>query len=197
MPHVRSAEGKKHAAAVKRETEWLEFLQAAVPTLCQRLHKAYSKAPEFRFIDVYTQTKQNGPTAYHCVKPNGEVFQVRRLVEDYRQPGYALDCNICMNGDGVRFLLPRHLLADHGLEFSMNDIQIWDGTTFRASLESPRKQNPLRAIVYNWIQDTIRGELCRRRCERIREELVAAVWHPKRLARRLEEGGWEAVEAFA
>lgn len=31
---------------------------------------------------------------------------------------------------------------------------------------------------------------------KIKKELVAAVWHPRRVARWLEEGGWDAVEAM-
>ncbi len=58
------------------------------------------------------------------------------------------------------------------------------------------KDITIRDIIHTWIQDTIRGELCRRRSERIKEELVAAVWHPRRVARRLEEDGWEALDAL-
>jgi hypothetical protein len=30
----------------------------------------------------------------------------------------------------------------------------------------------------------------------MKEELMAAVWHPRRVERMLEEGGWEAIEAM-
>jgi hypothetical protein len=45
----------------------------------------------------------------------------------------------------------------------------------------------------------VRKESRRRIKERmdiIKEELMAAVWHPRRVERMLEEGGWEAVEAM-
>jgi hypothetical protein len=79
----------------------------------------------------------------------------------------------------------------------MDMIEIWSNTTFQGRIIRPAEWSPLRILVYDWIQTTLHSELCRRRSERIREELVAAVWHPRRVARRLEEGGWEAVEAFA
>jgi hypothetical protein len=35
------------------------------------------------------------------------------------------------------------------------------------------------------------------RAQALKEELVAAVWAPARVAKRLEDGGWEAIDAFA
>lgn len=51
-----------------------------------------------------------------------------------------------------------------------------------------------------WIQE-VREQIVRRRgaqilSNKIKKELIAAVWHPRRVARLLEEGGWDAVEAM-
>ncbi len=54
----------------------------------------------------------------------------------------------------------------------------------------------LREILYQWLLEVLTREAARRRSERIHEELVAAVWRPDRMARRLETGGWDAVEAM-
>ena len=54
----------------------------------------------------------------------------------------------------------------------------------------------LREIVWEWAIGVMRMEACRRRAARIHEELAAAVWHPRRVARRLEEGGWDAIDAI-
>ena len=196
MPHIRSAESKKRAAAVKRETKWLEILQAALPTLCRTLHETYSKTPGFRFIDVYSQTKRFGDTKCHVVRPNGLVLPPRRL-EDFLPSEYSIDCYVRTDGGGFRVTFPFHALERWGIDFDMDMIEIWSNTTFQGRIIRPAEWSPLRILVYDWIQTTLHSELCRRRSERIREELVAAVWHPRRVARRLEEGGWEAVEAFA
>jgi hypothetical protein len=39
-------------------------------------------------------------------------------------------------------------------------------------------------------------ERCSQRTALIHEDLVAAVWAPSRLAKRLEEGGWNVIEAL-
>lgn len=39
--------------------------------------------------------------------------------------------------------------------------------------------------------------IARQRTRQFKEELVAAVWRPDRVAKRLEEGGWDAIDAFA
>jgi hypothetical protein len=54
----------------------------------------------------------------------------------------------------------------------------------------------LQKIVHSWIITTILMPMILERVASIKEELVANVWHPRRLSRRLEEGGWEAVDAF-
>lgn len=50
------------------------------------------------------------------------------------------------------------------------------------------------------VRQTLLEDLSKRRIQArthaLHEELVAAVWHPRRVAKRLEEGGWEAIEGF-
>ncbi len=64
----------------------------------------------------------------------------------------------------------------------------------------PSDKVPTERIVNEWIED-VYHQTCRRRLAKkvsniVRQELVAAVWHPRRVAWRLEEGGWDALEAM-
>ena len=52
----------------------------------------------------------------------------------------------------------------------------------------------------NWMQD-IAEQLAKKKgafilSRRIKKELIEAVWHPRRVARMLEVGGWDAIEAM-
>ncbi len=58
-------------------------------------------------------------------------------------------------------------------------------------------------LVQDWVnvvKQRLEARVSRRRIQArvaaLKEELVAAVWAPARLAKRLEEGGWELVEAL-
>lgn len=64
---------------------------------------------------------------------------------------------------------------------------------------SPRNHSYIkifREAIYKSVTTMILRSMCTERMKTIKEELIAAVWRPDRLARRLEEGGWEAVDAF-
>ncbi len=172
----------------KREKKWLEFLQGALPSLCRRLHATFSELRGHPLIGIYSQTKRFGPVSQHFMLHDGRIGHRPTLpAEDFSPTANAIDCCIWFYGSEVyRCVLPFHVLNDHGIHFGLEEIE-------KMTRETP---DEMRRILYTWIQDTIRGELCRRRTERIKEELVAAVWHPDRVAKRLEEGGWEAVEGM-
>jgi hypothetical protein len=51
-----------------------------------------------------------------------------------------------------------------------------------------------RAWIRNVSDQILRRKTAYKVSNMIRQELVAAVWHPRRVAKRLEEGGWEAIE---
>lgn len=46
------------------------------------------------------------------------------------------------------------------------------------------------------LQEEVSKRRIQARTQALKEGLVAAVWAPARLAKRLEEGGWDAVEAM-
>jgi hypothetical protein len=54
--------------------------------------------------------------------------------------------------------------------------------------------------VSEWAREThteiLKQKGARALSNRIREELMAAVWHPRRVAWRLDAGGWDAIESF-
>ncbi len=47
------------------------------------------------------------------------------------------------------------------------------------------------------LQEEVSKRRIQTRAAALKEDLVAAVWRPDRLAKRLEEGGWDAIDAFA
>lgn len=78
--------------------------------------------------------------------------------------------------------------------FDLRWKRIWRASPTPLSLE---KQEIFQQIIRAWVLRVLYREYLRWRVENVmKEELVATVWHPRHLARRLEEGGWEAVEAL-
>lgn len=79
---------------------------------------------------------------------------------------------------------------------------IWpDGAIVAAPSTRPPPDFPcarMETLFRDWLTD-ISDDILRRKTaykvsNMIRQELVAAVWRPDRVARRLEEGGWDAIE---
>lgn len=189
MPHTRSAEGKRLQASKRREAKWLKCLEAAAPVLCRRLYEKYSKMPGFSHVLVYPRTSISAPISGYLINQSENV---RRNIPsmDLHLPNRALDCYIVYRNqigliDCYRCFLEFNVLSMEGLAFPIERL--------KTNSQTP---DSVCEYMYTWIQDTIRGELCRLRSERMREELVAAVWHPRRVAKRLEEGGWDAVEGM-
>jgi len=184
MPHTRSKDGKREQIGHKREKKWLEFLQANIPSLCHRLHAEFSKEPGFHCISIFTQTKRFGSTAQHSMfKDGGMAYRDKLPLEDFRPTANAIDCYIWFHHSydkaDYRCLLPFHILNDNGIHFKFEDVGRW------GSCKTPYEMGK---ILYTWIQDTIRGELCRRRSQRMKKELVAAVWHPTRVSKWIDDG---------
>jgi len=93
-----------------------------------------------------------------------------------------------------QIMIPFHVLSN-GAFISVNDMEV----QFTRTYDSDRqlKNNIiLKELVHSWITTNILKHMILERVAIIKEELVAAVWHPRRVAKLLEEGGWEAVDAL-
>jgi hypothetical protein len=53
----------------------------------------------------------------------------------------------------------------------------------------------VRKVVWEWLQHSIRIKLSKDRTRLLKEELVAAVWHPRRVQKLLEAYGWDTLDA--
>jgi hypothetical protein len=150
------------------EAKWLELLEPAVPVLCETLTSGGFRG----FERVQYKSHANWLEMYSIVG---------RQTIHVSIPFGALEAGAQMDKYDIHTCIAgrTHIYYRGGnkrIHYIMDD---------------------LRDIVYDWILDTIRGERCRLRSAQLKEELVAAVWRPDRVARRLEEGGWEAVEMLA
>lgn len=79
---------------------------------------------------------------------------------------------------------------------------IWpDGTIVASHSGRPPPGFPwtkMETLFRDWLTD-ISDEILRRKTaykvsNMIRKELIAAIWHPRRVERILEAGGWDAIE---
>ena len=73
---------------------------------------------------------------------------------------------------------------------------------FRTRYEEgpPSEMVGFEAFVTEWIcgvyTEIMKQKQVRVLSNKIRQELAAAVWHPRRVAWRLEVGGWDAIDAM-
>jgi hypothetical protein len=149
------------------EAKWLELLEPAVPILCETLTAI-------------------GIGEFHKVKSHPD----KNWLEIY-----------CLYAGPITCISIPFGALEAGAQMDKGDIDVYIAGMTHIYYGERNKRfhyilDEIRYVVYDWILDTIRGERCRRRSEQLKEELVAAVWRPDRVARRLEEGGWEAVEAL-
>ena len=161
------------------------------------MHERYVKDPDFLYMELYSQTREGRYAVMHSMVDYCSSVKIYSDWDHVWSSKYGIDCYVIFDDKATyRCALPVRVLNDHGIHFGAEHIQKWDFDDDSYVNTIGNTPEEMRQILYAWIQDTIRAELCRRRSHHIKEELVAAVWHPRRLARRLEEGGWDAVEAL-
>jgi hypothetical protein len=183
MPHTRSAESKKRRTVARLQTKWLALLQSTLPTLCRILFDTFSKGQRFTSVRLYCKKKNVKEGIMLTSSLMSGMKEVKNYLDTYVSLTDKCIYGAIQTDSGTTWIgIPFHAIHV-GLEIDKNTIDA-------------SSNHLLRDSIYSWIQDTIRGELSRRRAARIKEELVAAVWHPRRVARLLEEGGWDAVDAL-
>ena len=88
-------------------------------------------------------------------------------------------------GEGYMSCTPNYLFGRHGIILTiMKTASGWS-------------RKDVGAIISEWLQSVHFKQVkanARQRLAPLKEELMAAAWHPRRVARLLELGGWEALE---
>ncbi len=188
MPHTKSAAYKARANRLKAERRWAEYLFTRSDSL---LNAIQADGIDLNAILLYN----HAGLKRHLVYESGVYSDVQQIVRQSYDQKYEFEIYIVTGAQNASYtyFAPFETLIKGAL------IQP-DDITFRQSYRPPRDRAivpRLQKIIYEWIHTQIMKHICARRSEKIRGERVAAVWHPRRVARRLEEGGWEDVEAFA
>jgi hypothetical protein len=91
-----------------------------------------------------------------------------------------------------------HMELFYGIFSSGAVVTITEPNAFTYGAQTAYQQ-PVEEWI-NAIKQRLLEEASKRRiqarAQALKEDLIAAVWAPARLKKRLEEGGWDAVEAF-
>jgi len=194
MPHTRSASAKKKISVAKSETKWLSLLQPALPTLCQTLFDTCNAGwNPYTSVNLHCRRKNITHDTLCSARMSTSTLSLETEMSQYT--GLTQKClwgSIQMESGIVWISIQFDAIKD-GLKLQKGDVDVICNSYL---VGSPVSVSTIRTIVYDWVQHTFRIALSKKRSERIREELVAAVWHPRRVAKWLEEGGWDAVEAL-
>lgn len=92
-----------------------------------------------------------------------------------------LKVQISFRIDGPPFPLDYHIMLNGWTKITQEEIDA--------------EMAELTAIMNKWL-DLVLRKVYQMRIKAMKEELVAAVWHPRRLGYLLETYGWDAVEAL-
>lgn len=183
MPHTKSAEHKARLNRSKAGKRWAEYLSAQSNSIVDLL-----RASEINLDVILIYSHNQLKRHFVCsdrVCSDTQQFKTWREFEIHIV-GYS-------HRESFTFSIPFERLSK-SLTIQSDDINV--SRSFMCSKNKAMTAH-IQGIVYTWLHTQMMKHLSSRRSEKIREELVAAVWHPKRLAWRLEQGGWDAVEAFA
>jgi len=192
MPHKRSAEAKARANRIRSGKRWAEILYAKAGTIHKEVIVHTSINP-LRCIIVFSHLgmKRFFPDYNNHYDEQPGV----RRVWDHSQFEISIYTEYTNNHSYERYERYTYTTTFERLSklgnFTANDL------AFNNSYGSTENIIRMREAVHKWILTTMLQTMAARRSERIREDLVAAVWRPDRVAKRLEEGGWEAIDAFA
>lgn len=194
MPHKHSELSKQEINLKKSEKKWLDMIFAAIPTLCQRFHVQYNSEND---ILQWVRANRQGLTL--IASHNAFHSYYTKLNDKYN---VTLEFNFRTTTLDLGFTTPVLVLPVRvyrkKVYIEPQDVRLIYRTTcsWRVNPFNETTQAKIHTIVYEWLRDTLLQNACKKRSQHIKEGIVAAVWRPDRVARRLEEGGWEAVEAF-
>jgi len=58
------------------------------------------------------------------------------------------------------------------------------------------RQKARCALLKEELENTCSRKRCQERARLIKEDLIAAVWHPRRVKKMLDEGGFELIDSY-
>jgi hypothetical protein len=185
MPHKRSSGSKLLHQRATTARKWFKILEANFNSLWRDIDAALGQQLKYMYI-------------YGCdhdwlAKPSWSQMNQEPRVSRNDTPRIHIRTHAGEVQAGMS-MLNVFYKREYGL--ALQDIYIVR-PQFSLGYEPQAPQlllDAIQTIVHAWAVRTIGMEMCRRRSARIREELVAAVWHPRRVARMLEAGGWDALE---
>jgi hypothetical protein len=180
--------------------EWSQFLFGQSPKLLRQLDGIIDdelKAPGIAYGNFYTRVQRD--PEYIDRRMHRDVFGTISEV--------GLGRRNYNNDNMFEFLVMTNLQGDY--TFSVNcyeflePLAMEEDTNQLQSLYESYSYMPVneglaadvRKVVWNWLQDSIRIKMSKDRTRLLKEELVAAVWHPRRVQNFLDTYGWNALDA--
>lgn len=168
-------------------TKWSRCLQTRVGWLFNQLGgradvgAAYFKTRQERypdFVDKRASRTFSGDSLPYCLKlqetgmrhhyNNDDMFNLV-IIDAYTKAYYYISVNAYIFSD-INYLYPDMIQVLH---YSETDAG---------------SQDEIREIIWTWIQCCVWTKEAEERSSLMKEELMAATWHPKRVSKRLSAG---------
>jgi len=176
-------------------TEWSQFLFEQSPKLLRQLdgiidHYYYIGSAGIAYGNFYTRVQRNPEYVYR--RMHRDVFGT---ISEARLGDHSYN-----NDNMFEFLVMTNLQDDYTFSIKchefLNPIGIKERTNQLKSLYETNSYMPVnkklaadvRKVVWNWLQDCIYIKLSQDRTRILKKDLIAAVWHPTRVAKWVEAG---------
>lgn len=181
--------------------EWSTFLFEQSPNLLRKLDGIIddeTKRPGIAYGIFFTRVQRdpievdrhmlrdvNGRISEEVLRPvfydytNDNMFEINVLTDLQQTYFFSVSCG--------EFLQP--LMMDP----TTNQLasRYWSNTYMAVNQTLAAD---VRKAVWEWLQHSILIKLSKDRTRLLKEELVAAVWHPRRVQMLLETYGWESID---
>lgn len=190
MPNGKGAQRRRRQklGLESKARRWAKCLFDALPILCERLKE----------VNAFRVTRANFYTAdlwYH-LNSSGNHFIAQKednLVTQYH-PIFELYI-IIANGSCYSVEFPpqffdriyQGIIPDYGNSFGPSVLR-GDWQDDERRLQHKEMEEVYKPIIKTWLYETFQQRLAKKRTALIKEELVAAAWHPRRVERWIEQG---------
>ena len=178
MPHKKSSYSKQFYNELRAYRKTQRILFNAIPRLFLRFNENFVGL-QIKTLSFWIQDKQ-----WTMYGPNDTVFINDKGNTDTGIP--------CINGyvlfDKGKYAMFKFSTSYNPYEFHMYHIKQYSIYSSYFDNSTKKQGEQIRQLIVEWYRDTLYMAKMERRLKRFKRDLIAAVWHPMRVAKWLEAG---------
>jgi hypothetical protein len=179
MPHTKTSSNKEFHRDVRKQRKWQGILFQAIPKLFARWDALFEPL-QIEVVSFYIHNKQwtswgNGQYRLDdCI--TGQDLQVFPYINGF----------VRFKTNKYTTFQFRTMSQPHEFtESSVFQLSAW-GTVWDKSTKAHGEQ--MKRMIAEWYRDTLNMFKMSKRINRLKKDIIAAAWHPRRVEKWLEAG---------